>query len=63
MCLTTVYIDSEGRRQEVMRNVAAMEAEKDGFAIIDLFGTRKFVHGKIRSLEFVEEHIVLLEPD
>jgi predicted RNA-binding protein len=63
MCLTTVYIDSDGRQQEVMKDVAAMGAEKDGFAIIDLFGARKFVHGKIRSLEFVDEHTVLLEPN
>ncbi len=63
MCLTTVYVDFEGRRQEVMKDVAAMEAEKDGFVIIDLFGARKFVQGKIRSLEFVDAHTVLIEPN
>lgn len=61
MCLSTVYLDSAGRRQEVMKDVAAMEAEEDGFLIIDLFGATKLVHGKIKSLDFVHEHTVLLE--
>ena len=61
MCLGTVYIDSEGQRQEVMKDVACMEAENDGYVIIDLFGVRKFVRGKIKSLDLVDEHTVLLE--
>lgn len=61
MCLSTVYIESGGQRKEVMKDVACMEAEKDGFVMIDLFGVRKFVHGKIKSLDLVEEHTVVLE--
>lgn len=61
MCLSTVFMESEGRRREIMRDVACMEAEKDGFVIIDLFGARKFVRGRIKALDLVEEHTVLLE--
>ena len=64
MCLSTVYIDTKGQRQKVMQEVAAMEAEKDGYLLVDLFGVKKFVRGNIICLDFVDEHIVLLEqPD
>jgi len=61
MCLGTVYIDSEGQRKEVMKDVACMEAENDGYVVIDLFDVRKFVRGKIKSLNLVDENTVLLE--
>ncbi len=61
MCLSTVYVDSKGQLQKVMQDVAAMEAEKDGYLLVDLFGVEKYVRGKIKCLDFVDEHIVLLE--
>ena len=61
MCLSTIYIDSKGRRHKVMQDVAGIEAEKDGYALIDLFGARKFVQGKIKAVDFLDEHIVVLE--
>jgi predicted RNA-binding protein len=51
----------EGRRQEVMQDVACIKAQKDGFLIIDLLGTRTFVRGRIAYLDFIDEHTVLLE--
>jgi predicted RNA-binding protein len=44
-----------------MQDVAAMEAEKDGYLLVDLFGVKKFVRGKIKCLDFVDDHTVLLE--
>jgi len=61
MCLSTVYIGSDGQIQEVMQDVALMEAENDGYVMSDLFGVKKFVQGKIKRLDFVDEHTVLLE--
>lgn len=61
MCLSTVYIDTKGQRQKVMQEVAAMEAEKDGYLLVNLFGVKKFVRGNIKCLDFIDEHIVLLE--
>ena len=61
MCLSTVYLISEGQRQKVMQDVAGMEAENDGYMLFDLFGVKKFVQGKIRSLDFINEHTVPLE--
>ncbi len=61
MCLSTVYIDSDGNLKEVMQDVASMEAENDGYVMSDLFGVKKFAQGKIKRLNFVDEHAVLLE--
>ena len=61
MCLGTVYIDSEGQRQEVMKDVACMEAKNDGYVLIDLFGVERFVQGKIKHLDLVDENTVLIE--
>ncbi len=61
MCLSTVYIDTKGKRQKVMQEVAVMEAEKDGYLLVDLFGVKKFVRGNIKRLDLVDEHTVLLE--
>jgi predicted RNA-binding protein len=60
MCLSNVYIDSIGQPQEVMRDVAQMEAHKDGFMLIGLLGERKFVRGKVRTIDFVDKHAVVL---
>jgi predicted RNA-binding protein len=40
MCLCKLYVDSKGKHQMVMQDVAAMEAEKDGYFLADLFGVK-----------------------
>jgi predicted RNA-binding protein len=61
MCLSTVYIDSGTGQKQFMRDVARIEAEAEGFSLIDLFGERAFVRGRIRSIDFIDEHAVVLE--
>ena len=61
MCLSTVFKDTGEKDEEVMRDVAQMEAHNDGFLLINLFGEQKFVQGKIKRLDFVDEHSVVLE--
>ena len=63
MCLSSVYIDSGGGQKQIMRDVARMEAEAEGFLLIDLFGERTFVRGKIKRIDFIDEHVVVLEGD
>ena len=47
VCLSNVfYIDSDGRQEEVMRDVAQMEAHNNGFPLVGLLAERKFVQGK-----------------
>ena len=61
MCLSTVFKVSGGKHQEVMQDVARMEAHDDGFLLINLFGEQKFVQGRVKRLDFVDEHSVVLE--
>ena len=61
MCLSNVfYVDSDGQQQEVMRDVAQMEAHNNGFLLIGLLGEQKFVQGKVKSIDFVDKHLVVL---
>jgi len=61
MCLSSVYIDSDGQREEVMRDVAKMEAKGNGFVLIGLLGEQKFIQGKVIRLDFVDTHSVILK--
>lgn len=38
----------------MMKDVASIEAEGNGFWLIDLFGERRFVAGRIQSLSFTD---------
>ncbi|MBW2078057.1 MAG: hypothetical protein DRG87_12130 [Deltaproteobacteria bacterium] len=61
MCLSTVYIDSDTGKEEVMRDVAEMEAEGEGFNLFNLMGEKRFVKGSIKRVDFVDEHTVVME--
>ena len=63
MCLSTVYIQSEDRRIKVMRDVAQMEYNQEGYVLIGLLGDQKLVKGVIRKIDFVDEHFVILEAE
>lgn len=60
MCLSTVYVDSGNKQVEVMKDVAKMEAEGKGFWLINLFGQKKFVEGKIQTINLVDGHFIML---
>ncbi|MFZ0611500.1 MAG: CooT family nickel-binding protein [Desulfobacterales bacterium] len=54
MCLATVYLNNVEAQNRMMKDVALIEAEGDGFWLIDLFGERRFVSGRIQSLSFTD---------
>jgi len=61
MCLSNVfYIDSDGQQEEIMQDVAQMEAHNNGFMFTGLLGEQKFVQGEVRSIDFVDQHSVVL---
>ena len=61
MCLSNVfYIDANGQQQEVMRDVAQMEAHNNGFLLTGLLGDQEFVQGIVRTIDFVNKHRVVL---
>ena len=61
MCLSTVYIISGTGKEEIMRDVAEMEAEGEGFFLVNLIGEKRFVKGIIKRVDFVGEHTVEME--
>ena len=63
MCLSTVYIHLEGRRIEVMQDVAQLESKDEGYLLTGLLGDQKMVAGRIKKIDFVDEHSVILEKE
>jgi len=43
--------------------VAYIQAKDDGFLMIGLLMEQKFVRGKVKSIDFVDEHTVVLVKD
>jgi len=63
MCIATIYSDDGAHREEVMRDVVWIEAEGNGFLCISLLGERKFLEGKLKNIDFLQEHAVVLEKE
>lgn len=61
MCLSTAYMNAENGQKEVMKDVAHIEAEGQGFWLVNLFGERKFVQGAIKTVNLSDGHFVIFE--
>ena len=64
MCLSTAYVETGNKGdgvKEVMGDVALLEAEANGFLLTTLFGERTFVAGRIRSIDFMQDHSIVFE--
>ncbi|MFP4533705.1 MAG: CooT family nickel-binding protein [Desulfobacterales bacterium] len=62
MCLSTVCMHVDDTDQEVMSDVARIEAEGSGVWLTNLLGEKKFVEGTVKTVDLVDEHLVVLEP-
>ena len=63
MCLSTAYMKSKDREIKIMQDVAQMECNQEGYLLIGLLGDQKSVKGVIRKIDFVDDHLVILEPE
>lgn len=59
MCLATVYIEDDGQREEVMRDVVWIKPESDGLQMITLLGERRLFQAEIKSINLMDSLIVL----
>ncbi len=59
MCLATVYVDNDGQKEEVMRDVAWIEPESQGVLLIGFLGERQVFHTRIKSIDLMHSSIVL----
>jgi predicted RNA-binding protein len=48
-------------QKEIMKDVARIEAEGQGFWFINLFGEKKFIEGSIQTVDLMDGHFVILE--
>jgi len=62
MCLSTVYIESGNGQKEIMKDVARLEAEGNGYWMIDLLGEKKFIEGVIERMDMMDSYVVV-NPD
>jgi predicted RNA-binding protein len=60
MCLSTVYLNSGNEQKEIMKDIARIEAEDKGFWFINLFGEKKFVEGRIETIDIMDGHFVMV---
>ena len=60
MCLAAVYLNSVEAENRLMKDVALIEADEDGFWLVDLFGERRFVAGKIQSLNLTDGQCLMM---
>jgi len=61
MCESALYlVDKEGEKL-IMENVELVEAQNGKLSVVDLFGERKEIKGRVKSLSLVD-HKILVEP-
>ena len=63
MCLSTVYVNSGDEQKEIMKDVARIEAEGQGFWFINLFGERTFIEGSIQTVNLMDGHFVIIREE
>jgi len=59
VCLATVYLEDEGQREEVMRDVAWIVPESGGLELFPLLGESRLFQARIKSIDLVNGSIVL----
>jgi len=63
MCETKVFIEKDGKKEEVLENVINIQNEEDGLLLKDLFGEQKLVKANIKYIDFMKHEMVLTESE
>lgn len=59
MCLSTVYDVSDGGREKICEYVSSVRAEDGTVVLVDIMGIEKSVPGFIRSMDLVNNEILI----
>ncbi len=59
MCLSKVYVDTDGKRELMMEEVASIGFEKNKLLVKTLFGEQKEIKANIKQIDFVTNSIIL----
>lgn len=62
MCLSTVYLQTQDGQQPIMKDVARIEAEGQGYWLFNLLGENRFVEGTVTAIDLVDGHFIVLDP-
>jgi len=54
-------MDLGDRFEELMKDVARIDAEGSGFWLINLFGEKRYIGGKIQTIDLVDDHSVIFK--
>jgi len=63
VCETKVFIEKNGKKEEIFENVINIQSEEDGLLIKDLFGEQKLVKANIKYIDFMKHEMVLTETE
>ena len=61
MCESSVYIIEKDGERLVLENVELVEAQDGHLTLVDLFGEKKEIKGRVKSLSLID-HKILVEP-
>ena len=59
MCLSKAYVDTDGKRELVMKEIASIGFEEGKLLLTTLFGEQKVIKADIREINFLTHSIVL----
>jgi predicted RNA-binding protein len=59
MCLATVFIEDDGRREQVMQDVAWIKPANGGLQLTTLLGESRLFQAQIESIDLMNSLIVL----
>ena len=64
MCEAKVYLEKDGKLEELMENVVTIKPEGDKLLLMDIFGEQKLIKGSLVEVRLLDHKVVLKEsPD
>ena len=62
MCQSKVYLNRDGKEEEILRDAIMVESCADGVKIQGLFNPSEIIPARISSIDLLK-HKIILEPD
>ena len=59
MCEAKVYLTQDGQEAEILRDVVSVEQQEDCLLLASLLGERKYVRGRVKSIDFLRHKVYL----
>jgi predicted RNA-binding protein len=61
--MAIVYSSRGDEKKEAMRDVIYIDAENTGFRLTNLSGEERYIQGRIKSIDFWQDHSVVIEQE